>query len=205
MPQTLSAAREELLAMLHAMPDRQLEAFLISLCERVSDLYTISAELEHWQDKALLIDATVTLWKYLSDQNKTPVLRLRERLSRIAENSDQCRSVQSHFSEFSLTCLDGTIGFILDKSGAEIAVFAVFDLVKSEFAYRKYGYLDFGDDPRDMVLESEVMHDEMVAGELAIQNRHLELLRKSVDLWPETVSRIRRESSVHKLRVGISH
>jgi len=191
--------------MLHAMPDRQLEAFLISLCERVSDLYTISAELEHWQDKTLLIDAIDTLWKYLSDRNRRPVLRIRERLSKIAEESDQYRFVQSHFSEFSLTCLDGTIGFIINKSGSESAVSAVFDLLKSEFAYREYGYLDFGDDPRDMVLESEVMHDEMVAGELAIQNRHLELLRKSVDLLPETVSRIRQQSSVHKSRVGIRH
>src|SRR5436190_16867017 len=97
MPQTLSAAPEELLAMLHAMPDQQLEAFLISLCERVSDLYTMSAELERWQDKSLLVDSAVTLWKYLSDHNKTPVLRLRERLSRIVENSDdQYRVVQSH-------------------------------------------------------------------------------------------------------------
>lgn len=153
----------------------------------------------------MLIDATVTLWKYLSDRNQRPVLRIRERLSKIAEESDQYRFVQSHFSEFSLTCLDGTIGSIINKSGSEIAVSAVFDLLKSECAYRKHGYLDFGDDPRDMVLESEVMHDEMVAGELAIQNRHLELLRKSVDLLPETVSRIRQQSSAHKLRVGIHH
>src|SRR4029078_3346648 len=113
--------------------------------------------------KSLLTDATITLWKYLSDHNETPVLRLRERLSRITENSeDQYRSVQSHFSEFSLTCLDGTIGFIFDKLASEVAVFAVFDFLKSEFAYRKYGYLDFGDDARDVMLESEVMRDQMV-------------------------------------------